>query len=102
VEYVVEEKKEEKKKKPAVKRVRQFVSKDAVVVPLLEEEDHKEIIKELQEHEKKALQIKNISGKKCIICGAEASHHIKGIPQDSYCKECGKEHFKYLNYLEKI
>lgn len=106
-------------KKKEVKRVRQHISKDAVIVPLLEEEDREVMIKEVQEHEKtlskkivgagrvkhssEAQQIQEkVTGKKCIICGADATHHIKGMPQDSYCKKCGKEHFKYLNYLEKI
>ncbi len=97
------EKKTRKRNEKKKVIVRQYISKDAVVVPLLEEEDHKEIIKTLQEHEQEALAIKKkFMGKKCIICGEKATHMIKGIPTESYCKTCGKEHFKYLNYLEKI
>ena len=40
-------------------------------------------------------------GKKCIICGAEATFCIKGT-SDYYCQECAEEHFADLSVLEKV
>ena len=40
-------------------------------------------------------------GKKCIICGGEATFCIKGT-SDYYCQECAEEHFADLSVLEKV
>lgn len=38
----------------------------------------------------------------CIVCGAEASHCMRGIPKNTYCKDCALDYFKFLNYLERL
>ena len=82
-----------------IKRVRQAIPKDTVVVPKLDEEDHERIKEEVKSH---AQELENKPKRQCIICHKVATHCVKGSPHDAYCKACGKEQFKYLNYLERL
>ncbi len=78
----------------------QIIPENAVVVPDLDPKDQKKIIKEVKKHELIVEKEKN--GKNCVVCGKNASHCMRGIPQNTYCKDCAQEHFKFLNYLEKL
>ena len=50
----------------------------------------------------KKLSLKNGNlGKKCIICGEEATFCIKGT-SDYYCQECAEENFADLSVLQKV
>jgi len=40
-------------------------------------------------------------GKKCIICGEEATFCIKGT-SDYYCQECAEENFADISVLQKV
>ncbi|MBN1274778.1 hypothetical protein JXA12_00590 [Candidatus Woesearchaeota archaeon] len=79
----------------------QAVSEDAVVVPELEEEDRERIKEEVREAAAEAEEAAG-SGKTCIVCGKEAAYCMRGLPNNTYCKQCAKEHFKFLNYLERL
>ncbi len=79
----------------------QKISKETIIIPEIREEDRKKIIREIKKTEKKQHKKKK-EQKKCIICGKKAEYKVKGMPNNTYCKECAKENFKFLNYLEKI
>lgn len=79
----------------------QFVEKDAVITPAFDEDDRKEIIEEVKQ-EAKAKQRELESTKSCIVCGKVATHCMRGLPNNTYCKDCAKDHFKFLNYLERL
>ena len=81
------------------KRVRQAIPKDVVVVPKLDDEDREIIKEEVKQHAK---ELKEKPKRSCIICGKEASHCVKGMPHDAYCRDCAKEQFKFLNYLQRL
>ncbi|MFP4524125.1 MAG: hypothetical protein ACLFO2_02280 [Candidatus Woesearchaeota archaeon] len=77
----------------------QEVSEDAVVVPELDEDDKQAIRDEVREAaEKKGYEPQ----KRCIICGAPATHCMRGLPNNTYCKACAKDYFKFLSYLERL
>lgn len=40
--------------------------------------------------------------KKCIACNEEAEFCMRGLPENTYCRDCAQEYFKFLNYLEKL
>ena len=40
-------------------------------------------------------------GKKCIVCGAEATYKIKNT-SDYYCQKCAQENFADLSLLVKV
>lgn len=42
------------------------------------------------------------SKKKCIICNGSAEYCMRGLENNTYCRECALEHFKFLNYLERL
>ncbi len=77
----------------------QQVGEDVVVVPELTPKDRKEIIKAVKDVEKK--ELKRVT-KECIVCGAKATYCMRGLPNNTYCKACAQQHFKFLNYLEKL
>jgi len=54
--------------------------------------------KQVKKEEKKLA----IEKKKCIVCGGKPEYCIRGAPQNSYCRKCALDHFKFLNYLEKL
>ena len=58
------------------------------------------IIKEIKKYEKKL--DKKTEKKSCIVCKKPAELCMRGLPENTYCKECAKEYFKLLSYLEKI
>lgn len=71
----------------------------------------RESLKKLQKEEKLSVKrevkkeltkIKNVKKqeKKCIMCNALGDYHVKGS-SDFYCRECAKEFFGSLGYLEK-
>lgn len=43
-----------------------------------------------------------LTSKRCIICDGEAEYCMRGIPNNTYCRECALEYFKFLNYLERL
>lgn len=45
--------------------------------------------------------LREVMGKKCIICEADASYKIKDT-SDFYCAECAEEHFADLTLLVKV
>lgn len=67
----------------------------------LPKKDQKIIIKQVNKQAEKEIEQAK-KQKTCIICGKEATHQVKNQPTMCYCKECGKEQFKYLNYLERL
>lgn len=38
----------------------------------------------------------------CIICGKKAEYCMRGLPKNTYCRECAEAYFKFLNYLDKL
>jgi hypothetical protein len=38
----------------------------------------------------------------CIICSDPAEFCVRGVPEDSYCKECASELFQTLDDLDRI
>jgi len=78
----------------------QEVPEDAVVIPALDEDDKQAIRDEVRqaatEKEREA------APKRCIICGAPATHCMRGLPNNTYCKACAKDYFKFLSYLERL
>lgn len=38
----------------------------------------------------------------CISCDKVAEYCIRGLPQNTYCKDCAKAYFKLLSYLDKL
>lgn len=78
----------------------QLVPEDAPVVPALDEDDHKEIVETVKQAAREAERA--LPEKRCIVCGRVATHCMRGLPNNTYCKECAKEHFKFLNYLERL
>jgi ribosomal protein S14 len=56
------------------------------------------LVKTIKKEEQRAtLQVR-----KCIVCGATAGYVMKGYELNTYCRECAKESFKELAYLQKI
>jgi hypothetical protein len=39
---------------------------------------------------------------KCIVCGAKAEFCMRGIPKNTYCKDCAESYFGLLEYLDKL
>jgi hypothetical protein len=37
-----------------------------------------------------------------IVCGQEAQFCMRGIPKNTYCRECAENYFQMLEYLDKI
>ena len=85
-----------------MKHDEQELPPDVPVVPALNEEDRKEIIKNVQQAAKEAEHLRGQHGKKCLVCGEQATHCMRGLPNNTYCKPCAQEHFKFLNYLERL
>ncbi|MBC8494906.1 hypothetical protein H8D36_02005 [archaeon] len=52
----------------------------------------------IKKEEKKLLKERTT----CIMCGATAEFCMRGIPSNTYCKDCTKEYFKLLGYLDKL
>jgi ribosomal protein L37AE/L43A len=72
----------------------------------------KESLKKLQENEglsvkrevkKELTKIKKEKSKekRCTMCNNTGQYHIKAS-SDYYCRECAKEYFGNLSYLEKV
>jgi hypothetical protein len=38
----------------------------------------------------------------CIICGAKAEFCMRGLPNNTYCRECAESYFKLLDYLDHL
>lgn len=70
---------------------------EIVTVVDLDHQDRKKIIKEVKKLEKDITV-----HKKCITCGNKATHCMRGLAQNTYCKDCAKDYFKFLNYLERL
>ncbi len=49
--------------------------------------------------EAKAISAAN---RKCIICQGDAEYCMRGMENNTYCRDCALEYFKFLNYLEKL
>ncbi|MBD3209590.1 hypothetical protein GF367_04215 [Candidatus Woesearchaeota archaeon] len=79
----------------------QHISEDTAVVPALEDEDRAAIKRSVRQAAA-AGEEEARPEKKCIVCGKEATHCMRGLPNNTYCKQCAQEHFKFLNYLEKL
>jgi hypothetical protein len=43
-----------------------------------------------------------VQKKKCIVCAKPAEFCMRGVPENTYCRECAKDYFKLLSYLEKM
>lgn len=43
-----------------------------------------------------------IGRKPCIVCGLEAEFCMRGLPENTYCRECAKDYFRLLSYLDKL
>ncbi|MFH1506687.1 MAG: hypothetical protein ABIE94_06940 [archaeon] len=56
----------------------------------------------LKEVKKEANALEQRPEKKCMVCGSKAVFCMRGLPKNSYCKDCAEDHFKFLNYLEKL
>ncbi|MBU0471035.1 MAG: hypothetical protein KKF65_00295 [Nanoarchaeota archaeon] len=54
------------------------------------------IKREVKKEEKKLMQ------KSCVVCNKKAELCMRGLPENTYCKECAKQYFKLLSYLEKL
>ena len=79
--------------------VEQEVPEDAVIVPDLDEDDRQAIRDEVREA---AAKKERKPRKRCIVCGKPATHCMRGLPNNTYCKECAKDYFKFLSYLERL
>lgn len=64
----------------------------------LSEEDQHLIRKEVKDEEQKNRQ----QAKTCMVCGKKAEYCMRGIPKNTYCKECALDYFKFLHYLESL
>lgn len=80
--------------------VEQEVPEDVVVVPDLDEDDKRAIRDEVRQEAEK--EEREAAPKKCIICDAPATHCMRGLPNNTYCKQCAKDYFKFLSYLERL
>lgn len=38
----------------------------------------------------------------CIVCGAKAEFCMRGLPKNTYCRECAEAYFGLLEYLDKL
>ncbi|MBN2052805.1 hypothetical protein JW756_04850 [Candidatus Woesearchaeota archaeon] len=38
----------------------------------------------------------------CIVCGTKAEFCMRGIPKNTYCRECAENYFGLLEYLDKL
>ncbi|NQU98718.1 hypothetical protein HQ533_04580 [Candidatus Woesearchaeota archaeon] len=54
------------------------------------------IKREVGNHEKELEQ------KSCVVCKETAEFCMRGLPENTYCRDCTKEYFKLLSYLEKL
>ncbi|MAG38724.1 hypothetical protein CMO90_01420 [Candidatus Woesearchaeota archaeon] len=43
-----------------------------------------------------------VKEKICVVCGKTAQYCMRGLPENKYCKECAKDYFKLLGYLDKL
>ncbi len=58
--------------------------------------------KKLEENEEEVLP--NHSPKNnpsCIICSAKAEFCMRGLPKNTYCRECAEAYFGLLEYLDQ-
>jgi len=59
--------------------------------------------KKLEENEEEALSTpapkKHAS---CIACGAKAEFCMRGLPKNTYCRECAEAYFGLLEYLDQL
>ena len=56
----------------------------------------------LKEVKKEAKALEKKPEKKCIACGGKAEFCMRGVPKNTYCKDCAEEYLKFLSYLEKL
>ncbi|MBU1201421.1 MAG: hypothetical protein KJ583_06205 [Nanoarchaeota archaeon] len=54
------------------------------------------IIDEVRKEEKKHHK------KMCVVCGKTAEYCMRGLPENTYCRDCAKDYFKLLGYLDKF
>jgi len=38
----------------------------------------------------------------CIVCGVDAEFCMRGIPKNTYCRDCADNYFGLLEYLDKL
>lgn len=38
----------------------------------------------------------------CIVCSAKAEFCMRGLPKNTYCKECAEAYFGLLEYLDQL
>jgi hypothetical protein len=38
----------------------------------------------------------------CIVCGAKAEFCMRGLPKNTYCRECAEAYFGLLEYLDQL
>jgi hypothetical protein len=62
-----------------------------------------------QENEQKEDEAKSLKSKlcpkkdaNCIICGAKAEFCMRGIPKNTYCRECAEAYFQMIDYLDSL
>ncbi|MBN2141845.1 hypothetical protein JW711_00805 [Candidatus Woesearchaeota archaeon] len=41
-------------------------------------------------------------GPECMVCGGNAEYCMRGIPKNTYCKDCAEAYFQLLEYLDKL
>ena len=54
-----------------------------------------------KESDKDIVIKKKVKQRTCIVCSDPAEFCVRGVPEDSYCKECASELFT-LDDLDKI
>jgi hypothetical protein len=38
----------------------------------------------------------------CIVCGLKAEFCMRGLPKNTYCRDCAEAYFELLDYLDKL
>jgi hypothetical protein len=38
----------------------------------------------------------------CIVCGETAEFCMRGLPKNTYCRDCAEDYFQLLEYLDKL
>lgn len=55
-----------------------------------------------EESEEEALPSALKKNPSCIVCGAKAEFCMRGLPKNTYCRECAEAYFELLEYLDKL
>ena len=59
--------------------------------------------KKLEENKEEVLSNPNPKNNpSCIICSAKAEFCMRGLPNNTYCRECAEAYFGLLEYLDRL